>query len=292
MNNPPMETETAFGPPGLEAYDEAARYIRQQTAYQPRTGMVLGSGLGPLADLVQNPDIIPYSAIPHFPVSTALGHKGDLLLGTISGVELMVMQGRFHLYEGYSPAQLAFPVRVMHRLGVTTLILTNAAGGLNQDFRVGDIMLIEDHISLPGLAGFNPLRGINQEAFGERFPALNRTYTPHLTQTAMKQARHLGLTLQRGVYVYVSGPCFETPAEIRMLRGFGADAVGMSTVPEAMIARHAGMDVLAFSTITNLCIADAASEAQPDAAEVIEAAATAELAYRRLLQAILSTFAS
>lgn len=273
--------------PPPAAYDEAAQFLRARWPHPLQAGLILGSGLGSLADLVDRPVRLPYGAIPHFPVSTALGHAGNLLLGCINDVSVLVMQGRFHLYEGYSAAQTAFPVRVMQRLGLQGLILTNAAGGLNENFAVGDVMIIEDHISLPGLAGINPLRGPNLDDFGKRFPALNRTYAPQLANLAQDAARRMGIRLQRGVYAYVAGPHFETPAEIRMLRQWGADAVGMSTVPEAVAARHGGLPVLAFSTITNMCVDNLATAAQPDALEVTEAAATTVAVYRQLLTTLL-----
>ncbi|RIK34217.1 MAG: purine-nucleoside phosphorylase, partial [Chloroflexi bacterium] len=233
-------------------YDEAADRILRQTRHRPTLGLILGSGLGSLADAVESPTVVDYADIPHFPLSTVPGHSGRLVIGQLAGAPVCVMQGRFHYYEGYSLQQTTLPVRVMQRMGVRTLILTNAAGGLNPAFAVGDLMLVEDHINFVGMAGNNPLRGPNLDAFGPRFPAANRTYSKHLRDLALEVAARRGLTLQRGVYIMLAGPNFETPAEIRMLRILGGDAVGMSTVPEALVAHHAGMDVLAISTITNL----------------------------------------
>jgi purine-nucleoside phosphorylase len=247
----------------LADYNEAAAAILARTAHRPTIGLVLGSGLSALAEAVQDPAIFPYGELPHFPVSTVAGHAGRLVIGALAGVTVCVMQGRFHAYEGYTLQATTLPVRVMQRMGIQTLILTNAAGGVNPNFAVGDLMLIEDHLNFAGMAGYNPLRGPNLDAFGPRFPAANRTYTPRLRAVAEAAAHAAGLTLQRGVYCFLSGPNFETPAEIRMLRLLGADAVGMSTVPEALVAHHAGMAVLGISTITNVTIDDPDSEAAP-----------------------------
>ncbi len=280
-------------PPALQpatdptAYDKAAAWIRTQTDLKPTIGLVLGSGLDILADLVDQPVAIPYGDIPDFPVSTALGHKGELLLGKAAQRPVLVMRGRHHTYEGWSPAQATFPVRVMHRLGIRTLILTNAAGGLNPAFRVGQIMLVRDHVALPAMAGLNPLRGPNADEFGDRFPAMNDAYSRRLVNLARTAARETGIELQEGVYVWVAGPNFETPAEIRLLRAWGGDAVGMSTVPEAMVACHAGLEVLAFSTITNLCVDTLEATDRPDAEEVVAAGRAVGEAYAKLLRTLL-----
>ena len=255
----------------LEQYDEAAAFIRNQTAHQPTIGLVLGSGLGPFAEQIEQADVIPYAAIPYFPTSTVASHAGQLVIGTLAGAVVCAMQGRFHFYEGYSMAQVTLPVRVMARLGIKTLILTNAAGGVNPAFAVGDLMIMDDHINLLGMAGQNPLMGPNLETFGPRFPAMNRTYTRRLRQLADAVAVEQGLSLRHGVYLGLSGPFFETPAEIRMARVLGADAVGMSTVNEALVARHAELDVLAISTITNQCIDVLDSATEPTHEEVMEA---------------------
>lgn len=254
----------------LDQYDESAAFIRSRTRHTPGVGLVLGSGLSGLAEQIEQADVISYGEIPNFPVSTVPGHAGRLVIGKLAGVTVCAMQGRFHYYEGYSMAQVTLPVRVMKRLGINTLILTNAAGGLNPDWDVGDIMLIVDHILLVGMAGVNPLRGPNLDEFGPRFPATNRTYSRHLRHLAQQAAARLGLTLRQGVYLALSGPQFESPAEIRMMRAWGADAVGMSTAPEALVARHADMDVLAFSTITNICVADMDADVEPSHEEVID----------------------
>jgi purine-nucleoside phosphorylase len=255
----------------LYHYDEAAQRILRQTSHRPTVGLVLGSGLSGLADAVESPSIVDYADIPHFPLSTVPGHAGRLVVGQLAGTAVCVMQGRFHYYEGYSLQQTTLPVRVMQRMGIRTLILTNAAGGLNPNFAVGDLMLLEDHINFVGMAGNNPLRGPNLDKFGPRFPAANRTYSARLRAVAAEVAAQRGLPLQRGVYIMLAGPNFETPAEIRMLRLLGGDAVGMSTVPEALVAHHAGMEVLAISTITNVTIDTIDAPHEPSHEEVQEA---------------------
>lgn len=229
----------------------AATAVRQLTSYQPTVGLVLGSGLNALADSIQNPHIIPYEQIPHWPASTVPGHGGRLVIGQLEGQTVLVQQGRAHFYEGYSMSHITLPVRVMQLLGIHTLIVTNAAGGINAAFQPGDLMLITDHINFLGIAGNNPLRGPNEDSFGPRFPDMTRPYDPHLRQIALEVAQARGFTLQQGVYGYVAGPSFETPAELRFLRAVGADAVGMSTVPEVVVARHGGLRVVGISSITN-----------------------------------------
>ncbi|MEZ4708304.1 MAG: purine-nucleoside phosphorylase [Caldilineaceae bacterium] len=272
----------------LAAYEEAADAIRQRVGVQPRVGLILGSGLGPLADQVADAVTLPYGEIPHFPVSTVQGHADRLVIGRLAGQSVCVMQGRFHFYEGYTMQQLTLPVRVMQRLGIETLILTNAAGGVNKMFQVGDLMVIDDHLNLLGMSGNNPLRGPNQDEFGVRFPAMNRAYTRELRQLADAAAAASGMTLRHGVYAALAGPNFETPAEIRYLRTIGADAVGMSTVPEAIVAHHAGMKVLGISTITNLCIDQIDFDAEPSHEEVNEAG---KIIVPRLIQLLLALLA-
>ncbi len=271
----------------LQAYDEAAAAIRQRIQAPPRVGLVLGSGLGPLADEIADPVRIPYQEIPHFPVSTVEGHAGQLVVGTLAGAPVCAMQGRFHFYEGYSPQQITFPVRVMRRLGVEILVLTNAAGGLNPSFQAGELMLVQDHIGLVNMAGFSPLRGPNLDAFGLRFPSMNDAYSPRLRRLTRQAAADLGITLREGVYVWVAGPNFETPAEVRFLRGMGADAVGMSTVPETIVAVHAGMEVLCISSITNVAIDQVDVEAKTSHEEVLEAGQLIVPRLTRLLLAVL-----
>ena len=235
-------------------YQTAAAAIAQRTSHRPKIGLVLGSGFGEFADAIQEADIIPYGDIPHFPRSTVEGHKGRLVIGRMEGRTVMVMQGRVHFYEGFTMEEVTFPVRVMQAFGIEVLILTNAAGGLNPAFHAGDIMLIEDQINLLGLVGNNPLMGPNDPELGPRFPDMSTLYDRRLRELAMDIAREAGVTLRRGVYVGLSGPAFETPAEVRMLRTLGADATGMSTTNEALVAKHGGMRVLGFSGITNEAI--------------------------------------
>ncbi len=235
----------------LEDIDTVVAAIRQRTTFQPRIGIILGSGLGALADAVDAEAIIPYQDLPYWPVSTVPGHAGRLLLGHLEGQAVMVMQGRAHYYEGYSMAQVTLPVRVMQRLGVEVLIVTNAAGAVNPDFRPGELMLIVDHLNLIGMAGPNPLRGPNLDAFGPRFPDMSQAYDRALMEVAREVAREEGLPLREGVYVSLAGPSFETPADLRFLRAIGVDAVGMSTVPEVIVARHGGTRVLGVSGISN-----------------------------------------
>ena len=231
--------------------EAAATAIQNRTRWQPTVGLVLGSGLNSLADSIADPDVIPYEEIPNWPVSTVVGHSGRLLIGELENQIVVVQQGRAHYYEGYNPAQITLPVRVMIELGVQVLIVTNAAGGINAAYTPGDLMLIKDHINFVGLSGHNPLRGPNNEKAGPRFPDMIDAYDPGLRKIAKETAVSNGFQLQEGVYSYVAGPSFETPAELRMLRTIGADAVGMSTVPTVVVARHAGIRVLGISSITN-----------------------------------------
>lgn len=242
-----MSNSTPLADERLAAFDEAATYIRSHIATIPTTAIILGSGLGRLADHIDHPTVIPYAHIPHFKQSTATGHKGNLVIGSLGAQPVMAMQGRFHYYEGYAMADVTFPIRVFARLGVTTLIVSNAAGGLNPDFRVGDLMLITDHINFMP----NPLVGKNLDDLGPRFPDMTTVYSRRLRQAAQRQASRLGITLREGVYVAETGPTYETPAEYRMYRQLGGDAVGMSTVPEVIVARHCGMEIFGISVITN-----------------------------------------
>ena len=233
----------------LEQIDEAADAIRKRISHRPRIGMILGSGLNSLADSVQNAQILPYRELPHWPVSTVHGHAGQLVIGELEGQPVLVMQGRIHFYEGYSMSQITLPVRVMQRLRLEMMFVTNAAGGVNPEFVPGDVMLISDHLNL---MGDNPLRGSNDERFGPRFPDMSAVYAPELQEMVVEEAKAIGTEVRRGIYGALSGPSYETPAEIHLLRGLGADAVGMSTVPEAIVARHMGMEVLGISCITNM----------------------------------------
>jgi len=252
-------------------YQEAAAAVRARYGRAPRVGLILGSGLNALAEAVENATAIPYAEIPHFPATSILGHIGRLILGTFAGQSVVCMQGRAHYYEGVSMPQLTLPVRVMRLLGAEILIVTNAAGGINRSYRVGDLMLITDHIGLVNMTGLNPLRGPNLDAFGPRFPDMTRAYDPQLRALALRVARDEHIVLQQGIYAGVAGPSFETPAELRFLQTLGADAVGMSTVPEVTVARHAGMRVLGLSGISNVAILDPSVEAEASHEEVLRA---------------------
>ena len=249
------------------AVSEAAEYLRARLPARPDLALVLGSGLGGLADRIEAPVYIPYGQIPHFPVSTAPGHAGRFVFGRPSGRMVLCMQGRFHYYEGHDMAAIALPVRVLKALGCRALVLTNAAGGVNWDFSVGAVSLITDHINF---MGSNPLRGENDDAIGPRFCDMTHVYTPEFQQTARQVAAQQGITLREGVYLGYMGPSFETPAEIRAFRTLGADAVGMSTVPEAIAASHCGLPVLGVSLITNMAAGMAGKRLSGD--EVIEIA--------------------
>jgi purine-nucleoside phosphorylase len=237
---------------GRAEFETACAAIRRRTQHTPQIGLILGSGLGGLAEAVEDADHIPYQNIPHWPSSTVLGHSGQLVIGRFEGHQVMVMQGRAHYYEGYSIDQITLPIRVMQLMGVAALIVTNAAGGLNPAFHAGDLMLISDHIALIAMAGLNPLRGPNDETLGPRFPDMSEAYDVALQALAKRVAARLGIPLQEGVYVCLAGPSFETPADLRFLRTIGADAVGMSTVPEVIVARHGGLRVLGISGISNM----------------------------------------
>jgi purine-nucleoside phosphorylase len=235
----------------LAQIDETATAVRSRIADLPEISLILGSGLGGLADSVENPVEIPYGELPHWPVSTVVGHQGRLVLGQMQGQRVAVMQGRTHYYEGYSMAQVTLPVRVMQRLGVKIIIVTNAAGGVNPDFEPGDLMLIADHLNLIGMAGLSPLRGPNLDELGPRFPDMSRAYDLELRRLALQVAEEDGLLLRQGIYACLAGPSFETPADLRFLRAIGVDAVGMSTVPEVTIAHHGGTRVLGISGVSN-----------------------------------------
>lgn len=232
----------------LARAEAAAKFIRKKTKLRPKIALVLGSGLGALADEFEQATAIPYSKIPHFPRSTAIGHAGRLVIGTMEGVEVAAMQGRVHLYEGYSAKEVAFPIRVFGRMGVKAVILTNAAGGIRTAFTQGQLVVISDHINLQGVS---PLTGPNEQSFGPRFPDMSEAYDWKFRELALAEGRALGINLGEGVYAAVAGPSYETPAEVRYLRSIGADLVGMSTVPEVTAARHSGLRVLGISCVTN-----------------------------------------
>ncbi|EUJ32909.1 purine nucleoside phosphorylase [Listeria floridensis FSL S10-1187] len=233
----------------MEKVNQAVAKIKESYGGMPKIGLILGSGLGVLADEIKNPIKLSYEDVPHFPVSTVSGHAGQFVFGELEQKEVVAMQGRFHFYEGYSMQDVTFPIRVMKQLGVETLIVTNAAGGVNELFHAGDLMLISDHINF---TGNNPLIGKNEDTFGPRFPDMSEAYNLELREMARKIAQDLEIEICEGVYAGFSGPTYETPAEIRMMRTLGADAVGMSTVPEVIVANHAGMRVLGISCITNM----------------------------------------
>jgi purine-nucleoside phosphorylase len=235
----------------LEIIDQVCKAIGEKTRRRPEIGLILGSGLGGLAESVKQADIIPFQDLPNWPSTTVEGHAGRLVIGELEGKQVMVMQGRVHFYEGYSIAHVTLPVRVMQRLGVGILIVTNAAGAVNPDYEPGELMLIKDHINLMGMAGSNPLMGPNLDVFGPRFPDMSRAYDRDLMEIARKVAVETNLLLHEGVYAGLSGPSFETPADLRFLRTVGTDAVGMSTVPEVTVARHGGTRVLGISGISN-----------------------------------------
>ena len=232
-------------------YQKSAQSIAQRTKHKPKIGLVLGSGLNALADEIEQADVIPFGEIPDFPVSTVQGHSGALVIGKLNGRVIMAMRGRAHFYEGYTMQQITLPIRVMRELGVETLIVTNAAGGVNPGFRVGDLMMITDHINLVGMTGKSPLRGPNDESLGPRFPDMTHAYDPALCDVARAIAHELDIRLFEGVYIMLAGPSFESPADVRFIRAIGADAVGMSTVPEVIAARHGGMRVFGVSLISN-----------------------------------------
>lgn len=249
---------------------QAAEAVRAKAKRDWRVFIVLGSGLGPLADEVENPVYVPYDEIPGFAVSTVHGHAGRFVIGDLRGVPVGVMQGRVHFYEGHPISQVALPVRVARAMGAETMIVTNAAGGINRNFQVADLMLITDHINMLGMAGNNPLIGPNDDALGTRFPEMTTAYDAGLRELALGVAREAGIALQQGVYFGLAGPFFETPAELRFMRTIGADAVGMSTVNEVLVARHAGMKVLGFSGITNVARLSADEGPPPSHEEVNE----------------------
>jgi purine-nucleoside phosphorylase len=235
----------------IEIIDEAVHALRKGISITPKVGIILGSGLGSLADEIRDSEIIYARQIPHWPISTVEGHAGRLIFGMLEGQAVMIMQGRSHYYEGYSMAQIGLPIRVMNRLGVEILIVTNAAGAVNPGFEPGDLMCILDHINLIGMAGLSPLRGPNLDEFGPRFPDMSRAYDHELIDLAKQAAKGEEFELHQGIYICLAGPSFETPADLRFLRTIGVDAVGMSTVPEVTVARHGGMRVLGISGISN-----------------------------------------
>lgn len=253
----------------MNAYTAAAQYITDCIkGEKPFVGIVLGSGLGSLADKIQNPVTIPYKDIPGFPESTAVGHKGNLIFGDLAGKKVLAMQGRFHYYEGYTMEQVTFPIRVMKLLGINYLFVSNAAGGLNLSYSIGDLVVLKDHINLLP----NPLIGPNLEEFGPRFPDMTRPYDPALRKLAHQIAAEMGLHLQEGVYIGCTGPCYETPAEYKFFRKIGSDVVGMSTIPEIIVARHCDITCFGMSVVTDLAHDDMPEDYQTDGDLIVKAA--------------------
>ena len=269
----------------LEQIDEVASIIRGRTNYQPKIALILGSGLGGLADSIQNPDLIPFNTLPYWSHSTAPGHIGRLVVGQLEGQTIMVMQGRIHFYEGYSMSQVTLPIRVMQRLGIKILVVTNAAGAINPDFMPGDLMLMTDNLNLIGMMGFNPLIGPNQDEFGPRFPDMSQAYDRKLCDIARQAAKECEIDLREGVYAGLSGPSFESPADLRFLRVIGADAVGMSTVPEVIVARHGGTRVLGISGISNKANLDGNTATSHE--EVLEAGKLMVPKLEKILRGVL-----
>jgi purine-nucleoside phosphorylase len=269
----------------LEQIDQAADAIRKRISFRPRVGLILGSGLNSLADSIQNPEIIPYHDLPNWPVSTVEGHKGQLVIGELEGQPVLVMQGRIHFYEGYSMSQITLPVRVMLRLGLEMMFVTNAAGGVNPQFVPGDVMLITDHLNLVGMAGANPLMGPNIDDLGPRFPDMSQAYDRDLMKIARQVAAQENILLREGIYCALSGPSFEGPADLRFLRLAGVDAVGMSTVPEVIVARHGNMRVLGLSGISNKANLDGSTITTHQ--EVIEAGKVITPKMEKIIRGVL-----
>jgi len=272
------------------------QYLEKRTHYRPKISIICGSGLdflhhatAGLADLLESPDILDYSDIPNFPISTVPGHKSRLLFGKLNNIEVMLMQGRFHHYEGYSMQLCGMPIRVMKLFGIENIIVTNAAGGLNPEFKAGDIMMIRDHINLPGFTGAHPLKGPNDHRFGGRFFALNNCYDRRFRKLGRDIAHEIGMgsSFHEGVYTMLGGPNFETVAELRMLKTCGVDAVGMSTIPEVLVASHCGIRIFAFSLITNECIVDEHSSESANHEEVIQTAKEKEKTLRTFVSRVV-----
>lgn len=273
-------------------FEQAVAAVRARSRQAPRVGLILGSGLSALAESVERADVIPYADLPHFVASTVEGHAGRLILGDLEGQPVIVMQGRVHYYEGYPMDRVTLPVRVMQLMGVETLVVTNAAGGLNPAFAPGDLMLITDHLNLLGMAGLSPLRGPNDPSLGPRFPDMSEAYDRSLRSLALRVAGELGMTLHQGVYAGLGGPNFETPADLRFLRLIGVDAVGMSTVPEVVVARHGGLRVLGLSGISNVACHDPAGGVETTHEEVLQAGQVIVPKLTALLRGVLRALPS
>ena len=269
----------------IEEIEKAAKQVQKRSKHKPRVGLILGSGLGPLAESIKEADVVPYSEISGWPVSSVEGHAGRLVLGKLEGQSVVVMQGRTHFYEGYDMPRLGLPVRVMQLLGIEILIVTNAAGAVNPSFEPGDLMLLSDHLNLIGMAGQNPLRGPNLDSFGPRFPDMSQVYDRQLQSLARQAAKEEKLGLREGVYCCLAGPSFETPADLRFLKAVGVDAVGMSTVPEATVARHGGTRVMGVSGISNKANLDGATMTTHQ--EVLEAGQVLVPKLTKLIKGVL-----
>jgi purine-nucleoside phosphorylase len=269
-------------------YQAAADVLLNRTSQRPRVGIILGSGLGELADAVENPTVIPTNEIPGWPRSTVEGHAGRLVVGELESITVLTLQGRVHFYEGYTMQEATFPVRVMQMMGIKTLFVTNAAGGLNKNYKAGDLMIISDHINMPGLTGYNPLIGANDMELGLRFPDMSDAYDSKFRGIARQVAEQQGFVVHEGVYVGLSGPNFETPAEIRMLRIIGADAVGMSTTPEVVVAKHAGMRVFGVSMIANVAIDTPGTDEQVLHEDVLATGAKSAVKLIALMRGVLA----
>ena len=283
----PAKKPTTKATPEFQQAEKAAKFVLSKTKLRPQIALILGSGLGAFADEFQNATKIPYAKIPNFPRSTAIGHAGQLVLGNVDGIPVAGMQGRVHLYEGYSPKQVAFPVRVFARMGVKAIIVTNAAGGINLGYSEGALVALRDHINLQGT---NPLIGPNDDRFGPRYPDVTRAYDPDFRRFAAEAGKKLALNLHEGVYLALSGPNYETPAEIHAFRGMGADLVGMSTVPEVLAARHSNIRVLGISCVTNM--AAGITGKSLTAEEVFETGARVKHQFIALLRAIIPRIAA
>jgi len=280
--------------PGAEAsaaFSAAVEAVRARGAIVPRAALILGSGLGDLADEIESPVVVPFADIPHFPVSTVAGHAGQLVVGKLQGTPVAAMRGRVHFYEGYSLRDITLPVRVLRRLGAEILIVTNAAGGLNEAFSPGDLMVLTDHLNIMGMAGQSPLVGPNEPELGVRFLDMLGAYDADLRAMAHRAARERGFSLREGVYAMVGGPAYETMAEIRFLQRAGADAVGMSTVPEVIVARHERMRVLGVSAITNMAVGQTASQ-EISHADVLAAAERIKPSLAAVVRGVLAALST
>jgi purine-nucleoside phosphorylase len=270
----------------LQEIDQVVETIRAKCSIKPRIGLILGSGLSDVAETVTEATIIPFQELPGWPVSTVFGHIGQLVMGSLEGQPVMVMQGRVHFYEGYSMAEITLPVRAMQRIGVEIMIVTNAAGGVNPDFSPGDVMLITDNLNLMGMTGQNPLMGPNLDEIGPRFPDMSQSYDKELAGLARAVAKDEGIDLQEGIYCGLSGPSFESPADLRFLRMAGADAVGMSTVPEVIVARHGGLSVMGLSGISNKANLDGSTVTTHE--EVIQAGKVIAPKMEKIIRGVLN----